>query len=98
LSAPSSSPTTDARSEALVQVAVPVPNLDLLTYAVPDGTPVPPIGARVVVPLGSRIVTGIVVENQRTENQRTENHRTPNQRTPNQRTPNAERRTRSPVL
>ncbi len=67
MSAVSFSPTTDARSEALVQVAVPVPNLDLLTYAVPDGTPIPPIGARVVVPLGARIVTGIVVENRRTD-------------------------------
>jgi primosomal protein N' (replication factor Y) len=47
-----------------VQVAVPVPNLDLLTYSVPDGVDVPPIGARVVVPLGTRVVTGIVVENQ----------------------------------
>jgi primosomal protein N' (replication factor Y) len=95
LSAVSSSPTPEVRAKALVQVAVPVPNLDLLTYAVPDGTPVPPIGARVVVPLGSRIVTGIVVENQRTENHRTPNQGTPNQRTPNQRTPNenAERRT-----
>ena len=65
MSAVSSSPTTEVRSELLVQVAVPVPNLDLLTYAVPDGSPVPPVGARVVVPLGSRIVTGIVVENRR---------------------------------
>ncbi len=46
----------------LVQVAVPVPGLDLLTYSVGDGSAVPPVGARVVVPLGSRIVTGIVVE------------------------------------
>jgi primosomal protein N' (replication factor Y) len=46
----------------LVHVAVPVPGLDLLTYSVPDGVAVPPIGARVVVPLGSRVVTGIVVE------------------------------------
>ncbi len=45
-----------------IQVAVPVPNLDLLTYAVPDGIGVPPVGARVVVPLGSRLVTGIVIE------------------------------------
>jgi primosomal protein N' len=45
-----------------VLVAVPVPGLDLLTYAVPDGLERPPIGARVVVPLGSRIVTGIVVD------------------------------------
>jgi primosomal protein N' (replication factor Y) len=93
LSAVSSSPTTEVRSEALVQVAVPVPTLDLLTYAVPAGTPVPPIGARVVVPLGPRIVTGIVVENQRAENQRTRNQNQ-NRRTPNanaeRRTPNAE--------
>jgi primosomal protein N' (replication factor Y) (superfamily II helicase) len=46
----------------LIQVAVPVPRLDLLTYAVPDGFETPLVGARVVVPLGSRIVTGIVVE------------------------------------
>jgi primosomal protein N' (replication factor Y) len=39
-----------------------VPALDLLTYAVPDGIDAPPIGARVVVPLGSRLVTGVVVE------------------------------------
>ena len=45
-----------------VQVAVPVPNLDLLTYAVPDGVDTPVIGARVVVPLGTRIVTGIVID------------------------------------
>jgi primosomal protein N' (replication factor Y) len=45
-----------------IQVAVPVPNLDLLTYAVPDGVAPPKIGARVVVPLGTRVVTGIVVE------------------------------------
>jgi primosomal protein N' (replication factor Y) len=44
----------------LIEVAVPVPGLDLLTYAVPDGLR-PPVGARVVVPLGGRIVTGIVV-------------------------------------
>ena len=45
-----------------VLVAVPVPQLDLLTYAVPSGTDVPSVGARVVVPLGKRSVTGIVVE------------------------------------
>jgi primosomal protein N' (replication factor Y) len=44
-----------------VRVAGPVPNLDLLTYAVPDGMHAPAIGARVVVPLGTRVVTGIVV-------------------------------------
>ena len=45
-----------------VRVAVPVPTLDLLTYAVPQGQAVPLVGARVVAPLGSRSVTGIVVE------------------------------------
>ena len=46
----------------LISVAVPVPFLDLLTYRVPDLLPLPSIGARVRVPLGSRTVTGIVVE------------------------------------
>ena len=41
----------------------PVPDLDLLTYRVPDGMDAPAVGARVVVPLGARTVTGIVVEN-----------------------------------
>ena len=45
-----------------IRVAVPVPGLDLLTYRVPHDTSVPPVGARVVVPVGSRSVTGIVVE------------------------------------
>ncbi len=44
-----------------VRVAVPVPQLDLLTYRVPDGMAPPAVGARVVVPLGSRTLTGIVV-------------------------------------
>lgn len=46
----------------LVSVAVPVPFLDLLTYHVPDGVARPARGARVVVPLGNRVVTGIVVD------------------------------------
>ena len=46
----------------LIHVAVPVPGLGALTYQVPDGVGAPPIGARVVVPLGSRTVTGVVVE------------------------------------
>src|SRR6476659_8913513 len=45
-----------------IQVAVPVPTLDALTYAVPDGLPDPPIGSRVLVPLGNRVLTGIVIE------------------------------------
>jgi primosomal protein N' (replication factor Y) len=46
----------------LVHVAVPVPALDLLTYRVPEGVTAPDIGARVVVPLGPRSITGIVVD------------------------------------
>lgn len=45
-----------------VRVAVPVPSLDLLTYRVPDDQPEPVAGARVVVPLGPRVVTGVVVD------------------------------------
>ena len=46
----------------LVLVAVPVPGLDLLTYRVPEGVATPAVGARVLVPLGTRVVTGVVVE------------------------------------
>src|SRR5262245_6362781 len=49
----------------LLSVAVPVPTLDLLTYAVPEGVDVPAVGARVIVPLGARVVTGIVVDHVR---------------------------------
>ncbi|MBM3780040.1 MAG: primosomal protein N', partial [Acidimicrobiia bacterium] len=48
----------------LVSVAVPVPFLDVLTYIVPDELPMPPVGARVVVPLGSRQVTGCVMSHE----------------------------------
>lgn len=44
-----------------VSVAVPVPGVDLLTYSVPPDWPTPVAGARVVVPVGARLVTGIVV-------------------------------------
>jgi primosomal protein N' (replication factor Y) (superfamily II helicase) len=44
-----------------IQVAVPVPQLDALTYSVPDEFPDPALGARVVVPLGKRVLSGIVV-------------------------------------
>ena len=43
-----------------ISVAVPVPFLDQLTYGVPDEIEAPVRGARVVVPLGPRLVTGIV--------------------------------------
>ena len=46
----------------LISVAVPVPFLDPLTYHVPESMPVPPIGARVRVPVGSRTMTGCVVQ------------------------------------
>jgi primosomal protein N' (replication factor Y) len=42
----------------LVHVALPVPSLGLLTYRVPDDLPQPVRGARVLVPLGSRLMTG----------------------------------------
>jgi primosomal protein N' (replication factor Y) (superfamily II helicase) len=45
----------------LISVAVPVPLLDRLTYFVPDDLELPPVGGRVRVPLGSRVVTGCVV-------------------------------------
>lgn len=45
----------------LVAVAVPVPFLGELTYRVPEGMPVPEVGARVRVPVGTRVLTGCVV-------------------------------------
>jgi primosomal protein N' (replication factor Y) len=45
-----------------ISVAVPVPFLDVLTYQVPGGMTPPRRGARVAVPLGTRVVTGIVVD------------------------------------
>jgi primosomal protein N' (replication factor Y) len=43
-------------------VAVPVPGLGLLSYAVRGRSSAPPKGARVTVPLGNRTVTGCVVD------------------------------------
>ena len=45
----------------LVRVAVPVPALDGLTYSLPDDVPLPPAGSRVLVPVGSRVLTGCVL-------------------------------------
>jgi primosomal protein N' (replication factor Y) len=42
-----------------IAVAVPVPGLGALTYSLPDDVADPPIGARVLVPLGTRVVTGV---------------------------------------
>jgi primosomal protein N' (replication factor Y) len=46
----------------VVDVAVAVPGLGALTYSVPHGMRAPAVGARVLVPLGKRTVTGIVLE------------------------------------
>jgi primosomal protein N' (replication factor Y) len=46
----------------LVLVAVPIPTLDLLTYHVAADMVTPVVGARVVVPLGKRLVTGVAVD------------------------------------
>ena len=45
----------------VVSVAVPVPALDALTYRVPDHLAMPVAGARVLAPLGSRVLTGIAL-------------------------------------
>ena len=45
----------------LASVAVPVPQLDLLTYRIPDGIETPAAGARVLVPMGTRTITGCVI-------------------------------------
>ncbi len=44
-----------------IAVAVPVPGLGALTYSVPDEMPMPAVGARVLVPLGNRTLTGIAL-------------------------------------
>jgi primosomal protein N' (replication factor Y) len=48
-------------SDRLVSVAVPIPALGLLTYKVPAALPMPAIGARVVVPVGPRTLTGVMM-------------------------------------
>ncbi|HEX6163691.1 MAG TPA: primosomal protein N', partial [Vicinamibacterales bacterium] len=47
--------------DRLISVAVPVPALGVLTYGVPDGIDMPCAGARVVVPIGPRTLTGVVL-------------------------------------
>ena len=44
-----------------ISVAVNIPAVDLLTYRIPDGVTVPARGARVLVTVGPRQVTGCVV-------------------------------------
>jgi primosomal protein N' (replication factor Y) (superfamily II helicase) len=48
-----------------ISAAVPVPGLGALTYSVPDEMALPAVGARVLVPLGKRTVTGIVLSEAR---------------------------------
>ncbi|MEX1127230.1 MAG: primosomal protein N' [Vicinamibacterales bacterium] len=42
-------------------MAVPVPSIGALTYRVPDNLAPPVPGARVLVPLGTRVLTGVVL-------------------------------------
>ncbi|MBI2836011.1 MAG: primosomal protein N' [Acidobacteria bacterium] len=46
----------------LVAIAIPVPSLGPLTYRIPQGFDVPRRGTRVLVPLGTRVMTGIVLD------------------------------------
>ncbi|HYT74314.1 MAG TPA: hypothetical protein VEL79_06170, partial [Vicinamibacterales bacterium] len=59
---------------------MPVPRLASLSYAVPDGMPDPVPGARVLVPLGRRVITGVVMSEDR--GARTEERSKPDQRRP----------------
>ena len=43
-------------------MAVPVPALEALTYGIPDVFPTPLVGARALVPVGKRVMTGVVVD------------------------------------
>ena len=52
---------SNRESATYVAIAVPVPGVDLLTYSVPDGWRVPAVGARALVPVGARTLTGIVI-------------------------------------
>lgn len=60
--APAEAPALPTAADPrLVSVAVPVAALDLLTYRIPPPQAIPRPGSRVVVPLGRRTLTGIVV-------------------------------------
>ena len=58
-------PSSPNATDEIVQVAVPVPGLGVLSYRV-RGRAAPPKGARVTVPLGPRAVTGVVVSHHAT--------------------------------
>ena len=76
-----------------IAVAVPVPGLGPLTYTVPEGIPLPSVGARVLVPLGKRTVTGVVLgepaedRGPRTEDRKTAEDAGPRPSTLDQRPP-----------
>ncbi len=48
-------------ADRVVSVAVPVPALGALSYLVPEPLATPAVGTRVLVPLGSRVLTGCVI-------------------------------------
>ena len=54
-------PTGNVEMTRLASIAVPLPQIDLLSYRVPDGLDTPAVGARVIVPVGTRTMTGCVV-------------------------------------
>ena len=54
-------PSSPVLTDRVLGVAVPVPGLGLLSYRAPAAVAVPK-GARVTVPLGTRVVTGCVVD------------------------------------
>ena len=55
-------PSSPKTPDLVVGVAVPVPGLGILSYTVPRAFAAPRKGARVTVPLGSRRVTGCIVD------------------------------------
>jgi len=55
-------PSSTTPTDRFIAVGVPVPGLGLLTYRVPPELARPVKGARVTVPLGTRAVTGCVVD------------------------------------
>ncbi len=58
-----------------IQVAVPVPGLPSLTYHVPARFDIPQAGCRVLVPMGTRTLTGFVVESANDQQPTTNNLR-----------------------
>ena len=57
----SESPDIGQNAPDYISVAVAIPSLPVLTYSVPPGSDSPPIGSRVLVPVGHREMVGCVV-------------------------------------